>query len=296
MTDAAPSAATSVKLSIGQCGTLACLLEISAPKPGNVHRGADFADMTYLDMVAGAVAIAPALQDAAAAGRLGRCVLDAVLATRSVTATNTNLGTLLLLAPLAMPRRDEPLRTGVARVLQDLDAEDARQVYEAIRVAQPGGLGKVEEADVSGPPPRDLLAAMRLAADRDLVARQYIDGFAEVLDLVLPWLREGLARGWSLAEVIVYVQMRTMSRFPDSLISRKCGATVAQQAAAMASDVLAAGSPGDEAYQRGLLDLDFWLRADGHRRNPGTTADLIAGGLFAALRDGIIGFPLRFYS
>lgn len=288
-------AATTANLSIGQCGTLACLLEISAPKPGNVHRGADFEDMTYLDMMASAVAIAPALDAAGAADRLGKCVLDAALATRRVTATNTNLGTLLLLAPMAMVPRDEPLRTSVARVLQDLDAEDARLVYEAIRVAQPGGLGKVKEADVSGPPPSDLLSAMRLAADRDLVARQYTDGFSEVLNVVLPWLQEGLAQSWSLAEAIVHVQMRMMSRYPDSLIARKCGPAVAHQAAAMANDVLAAGVPGDEAYQRGLVDLDFWLRADGHRRNPGTTADLIAGGLFAALRDGIIKFPLRFY-
>ena len=283
------------KLSIGQCGTLACLLEVSAPKPGNVHRGADFDDMTYLDMAASAVAIAPALEGVAADGRLGQCVLAAVVATRRVTATNTNLGTLLLLAPLAIVPQDDPLRSGVARVLRGLDAADARCVYEAIRVAQPGGLGKVTEADVAGPPPTDLLSAMRLAADRDLVARQYIDGFAEVLDLVVPWLQEGLARGWPLAEAIVHAQMRLMSRFPDSLIARKCGAAVAAQASAMACDVLAAGSPGDETYQRGLLDLDFWLRSDGHRRNPGTTADLIAGGLFAALRDGIIEFPLRFY-
>jgi len=283
------------KLSIGQCGTLACLLEVSAPKPGNVHRGADFDDMTYLDMAASAVAIAPALEGVAADGRLGQCVLAAVVATRRVTATNTNLGTLLLLAPLAIVPQDDPLRSGVARVLRGLDAADARCVYEAIRVAQPGGLGKVTEADVAGPPPTDLLSAMRLSADRDLVARQYIDGFAEVLDLVVPWLQEGLARGWPLAEAIVHAQMRLMSRFPDSLIARKCGAAVAAQASAMACDVLAAGSPGDETYQRGLLDLDFWLRSDGHRRNPGTTADLIAGGLFAALRDGIIEFPLRFY-
>ena len=292
MTDAA----TTANLSIGQCGTLACLLEVSAPKPGNVHRGADFDDMTYLDMAASAVAIAPALEASAADGRLGQCVLAAVVATRRVTATNTNLGTLLLLAPLAIVPQDDPLRSGVARVLRGLDAADARCVYEAIRVAQPGGLGKVTEADVAGPPPTDLLSAMRLAADRDLVARQYIDGFAEVLDLVVPWLQEGLARGWPLAEAIVHAQMRLMSRFPDSLIARKCGAAVAAQASAMACDVLAAGSPGDETYQRGLLDLDFWLRSDGHRRNPGTTADLIAGGLFAALRDGIIEFPLRFYA
>ncbi len=285
----------SLNLSIGQCATLACVLEATAPKPGNVHRGADFDDMTYLDMVASAVAIAPAIEAAAAGGRLGPCLLDAVTATRRVTTANTNLGTLLLLTPLAMVERGQPLRSGVMRVLEALDAEDARLVYEAIRLAQPGGLGKVKEADVAGPAPTDLLAAMRLAADRDLVARQYVDGFEEVLSLVAPWLEEALSHSWPLAEAIVHVQLRLLHRFPDSLIARKCGPQAAAQASALANDVLLAGTPGDDAYERALLDLDFWLRADGHRRNPGTTADLIAAGLFACLRDGIIELPLRFY-
>jgi hypothetical protein len=34
-----------------------------------------------------------------------------------------------------------------------------------------------------------------------------------------------------------------------------------------------------------------WLRAEGHTRNPGATADLVCAGLFAALRDGTIALP-----
>lgn len=283
------------QLTIGQCASLACLLEATAPKPGNVHRGADFEDVTYLDFAVSALVIAPAFDAAAAGARLGATVLAAVEATRRAVATNTNLGTVLLLAPLAMVPRHQDLAAGVAQVLDGLDSDDARNVYAAIRRAQPGGMGSVEEADVAGEAPADLLAAMQLAAERDLVARQYVNGFEQVLSRIVPSLAEALARGAALADGIVETQLRLMSEFPDSLVARKCGVEVARQTAARAGKVLAAGEPGGEAFRRAVVDFDFWLRADHHRRNPGTTADLVAAGLFAVLRDGLIELPLRFY-
>jgi triphosphoribosyl-dephospho-CoA synthase len=273
--------------SIGQCATLACLLEVAAPKPGNVHRGADFENLTFQDFVVSAVAIAPAME-AAADRLLGVTILSAVDSTRQAVAKNTNLGTVLLLGPLAKVPRHTPLESGVADVLASCGPDDARDVYAAIRLASPGGLGRVDEYDIAGPPPADLMAAMRAAADRDMVARQYAENFGHVLGETAVWLRETLANNWPLAESIVYVQMQLMAQHPDSLIARKCGAAVAQEASDRAAHVLAAGMPGNEDYYRALGDLDFWLRSDGHRRNPGTTADLIAAALFAGLRDGWI--------
>jgi len=281
---------------VAQYGGLACLLEATAPKSGNVHRGADFEDLTYLDFATSALAIGPALSAAAAGGRLGPCVRDAIAATRQAVATNTNLGAVLLLVPLAMVPQDQPLPSGVRAVLGGLDAADARLVYEAIRLANPGGLGTVDEADVAGTPPDDLVHAMRLAAERDLIARQYANGFAEVFDIVTQSLREGGQAGWPLGDTIVHAHLDLMSRHPDSLIARKCGEATAAQAARGAARVLAAGRPGEPAYLEALSDLDFWMRSDGHRRNPGTTADLVTAGLFVALRDGIIELPLRFYA
>ena len=89
--------------------------------------------------------------------------------------------------------------------------------------ANPGGLGRVDEADVAGEPPADLLAAMRLAADRDRVARQYAEGFCDVLETVVPWLQEELADGYRLPEAIVRLHLRLMSAFPDDLIARRLG-------------------------------------------------------------------------
>ncbi len=280
-------------LSIGQCATLACLWEVSAPKPGNVHRGADFEDLAFDNFITSAALIAPAMEAAACGAGVGTVVLEAVRATRAAVGKNTNLGTILLLAPLASVPRSRPLAAGVAEVLAGLAADDARDVYQAIRLAQPGGMGRAARYDLSDRPPPSLLDAMRESAERDMIARQYAENFAGVLEVVLPWLLEELSAGRSLPQAIVHLQMRLMARFPDSLIARKCGPEVARQSAAWAESVLQAGAPGEEDYHAALADFDFWLRSDGHRRNPGTTADLIAAGLFAALRDGRLPYSSR---
>ncbi len=279
-------------LSIGQCASLAIILEATAPKPGNVHRGADFEDLTYPDFMVAATMIGPMMEGAVQLP-LGQTVLSAIEATQLAVETNTSLGTVLLIAPLAKVPRVTPLTAGLPAVLQQLTAQDAHDVYRAILLAKPGGMGKVNQADLSGTPPDDLVAAMRLAQDRDMVARQYANQFHDIFHTVVPWLQEAWQAGMSISRAVVHVQLRLMSQFPDSLIARQRGPEVAQRSAAMAAAVLEAGQPGDEAYENALDDLDFWLRSDHHARNPGTTADLIAAGLFVALRDGLLKPPFR---
>jgi triphosphoribosyl-dephospho-CoA synthase len=274
------------RLSAGVSATLAIILEVTAPKPGNVHRGADFEDVTYLDFVLSAAVVAPILERAAELG-VGRTVLDAVRATKHAVGTNTNLGTLLLIAPLAAVLDDTRHADGIGRVLCKLSHQDTLYIYEAIRASDAGGLGRVEEADVSQEPPPSLtlVAAMRLASERDLVARQYCDNFADVFGLA-DFIEEGVLKGWPINTAIVYAHIRQMAKEVDSLILRKCGWAIAEKARAQAARVFDAGLPGDDAYECALEDFDFWLRSDGHRRNPGTTADLIAAALFVLLREG----------
>lgn len=279
-------------LTLGQCATLACLLEAMAAKPGNVHPGADFADMTFADLATSAVLVGPCV-DAAAGRRVGQTVWEAVRVTRAAVTVNTNLGTLLLFGPLAKVPRAETVRDGLPQVLAELDAIDAQLVYDAIRMADPGGLGRREMADVRRPPDRTLVEAMALAAADDLVARQYTNGFQEVLEQTVPWLVEDLARGRPLDQAIVHVQLQLLRDHLDSLMCRKCGVAVARQASARAADALAGGPPGSAAYRQAVTELDRWLRADGHRRNPGTIADLIAAGLFVALRERMLELPVR---
>ncbi len=279
------------RLSIGQCATLACLLEATAPKVGNVHRGADFENLTFTDFVVSAVAIGPAMESAKAIG-IGPAILEAIKATRQLVTTNTNLGMVLLIAPLAAVPRDEPLAGGIRTVLRGLSPDDSRLVYEAIRLAQPGGMGKVDEMDIAAAAPVNLLVAMAAAADRDLIAQQYVTDFDLVLSKVAPWLSDAASR-WSLVEAIIHTHLRLLADHPDSLIARKCGLEKAREVSTFAAAVLAAGSPGEDSYHEAVADLDFFLRSDGHRRNPGTAADLIAAGLFALLRDGKLQPPLR---
>ena len=279
--------------STGMIAQAACLLEATARKPGNVHRFADFADATYLDFALSAGAIVPALDGAAGRG-LGATILAAVEATRGVVATNTNLGLILLLAPLASVAPGVPLREGVAAVLAATIIADARLAYQAIRLARPGGLGRSDAGqDVADEPTITLLDAMRLASDRDLVARQYATGFADVFDRFVPALATRLARGGAnLEAAIVGAFLDFLAGHPDTLIARKRGAAVATEASRRAARVVALGWPDDPASGAAFADLDAWLRADGHARNPGSTADLVAAGLFVALRGGIISWPI----
>src|SRR5437660_12538625 len=184
----------------GLCAQVACVWEATARKPGNVHRYQDFKDLTYLDLLLSAAAIAPILESAHRQC-IGATILEGIRATRRVVATNTNLGILLLLTPLAAVPDGEALREGAERLLADLDINDAREVYEAIRLASPGGMGRVHEQDVRDEPTLPLRSVMALAEERDMVARQYANGFQEGLEGVTA-LERGLNATGSLQGAI----------------------------------------------------------------------------------------------
>jgi triphosphoribosyl-dephospho-CoA synthase len=278
------------ELTIGQCASLACLWEATTPKVGNVHRSADFENLRFSDFTTSAAAISPAMQQASQWG-VGRCVLQAIQTTQLLVQTNTNLGTVLLLAPLAAISGESLQAAAVAEVLKGLTSDDANLVYEAIRVAKPGGMGKRDEMDIDGPAPDDLLAAMQVASQEDLVALQYVTDFALVFD-VAEMIAQEVDAGRTLTDAIIHGQLRLLSQHPDSLIQRKCGREVALQATTRANAILELEA-GSAPYYAALDDFDFWLRSDANRRNPGTTADLIAAGLFVLFRQQRLATPWR---
>jgi triphosphoribosyl-dephospho-CoA synthase len=272
---------------------LACIYEATARKPGNVHRFCDFDDAGYLDFLTSAAAVAPVLAGSPARA-VGDTILDAVKATRLVAGSNTNLGVILLLGPLAAAAIQPDYRANVVGVLESLTIEDAQRVYESINLARPGGMGKVAEQDLSGRPTISLREAMALAADRDLIARQYANGFEEVFAEGAPALLAGAELAGSLEGAILYAQLVLMSRHPDSLIARKVGLAEARESMDRAGRVLALGWPKTLQARAALVDLDGWLRGAGRRRNPGTTADLIAASLFVLLRQRRLPRPPAF--
>jgi triphosphoribosyl-dephospho-CoA synthase len=264
----------------GRCAQLACILEVTARKAGNVHPGCAFEDLTHRDFLTSANAIVPALDGAQP---LGTTILRAAEATRAVVSTNTNLGIILLLAPLAAATRAGELRSGLNAVLANTTIADAAEVYRAIRLVNPGGLGQADQQDVHDEPTMPLREVMALAADRDLIARQYANGFTEIWDVGLPILAQDWQANRDLERAIVHCQLELMAAFPDTLMSRKAGIAEAELSTARAREVLEKGWPTSHGSRQAFAEFDSWLRAAGRRRNPGATADLVTACLFMAL-------------
>jgi triphosphoribosyl-dephospho-CoA synthase len=275
--------------SIVWAAQLACLLEVSADKPGNVTWGKAFRDMRFIDLMVSAAAIGPALRDAA--GRpVGETILRAIQDTQQFVGTNTNLGMVLLLAPLARAAgRGHPrgLRAGLEEVLQGLTVEDARLAFQAIRLASPGGLGDSAAHDVHDIELRGtLLEAMAVARERDAVAREYVTGFEITFGIGYPALARFWRDGRAFSDAVVQTALTILAQVPDTLIARKEGLDTATQVSRSVGHVLRAGGAFSESGREALQALDHAMRDEHHRLNPGTTADLTTASIFVFLTAG----------
>lgn len=261
-----------------------CIAEIAAFKPGNVSVYSDGHGMQARDFVVSAEAAAAPL--ARAGLGVGQRIFAAVKATRAALECNTNLGIVLLAAPLVhaaiTPGSGTDLRQRLLRVLDSLGVSDAQHAYRAIRLAQPGGLGTSERHDVRNEPRVSLLEAMRHAEDRDRIAFQYANGYEDIFEFAIPRLREARAR-WNSEEwatVATYVGL--LARFTDSHVMRKFGPPTAQalsrDAASMDACLMACREP------RTCMDeLTRWdERLKDRGINPGTSADLTVAALLAS--------------
>ena len=280
---------------VAAAGQLACLLEVSAPKPGNVSPERHFHDTRYEDFLASAVAIGPALSEAGQKP-LGHTIRCAIEDTRRWTKSNTNLGIVLLLAPLAQAAlaSEEPapsgprevLRERLARALRRTTVDDAVQVYAAIRHARPGGLGEAAEEDVSEAPSVTLREAMGLAAGRDAIAREYVTDFALTFEIGVPAVRAARAAGLAWTDAAVDAYLRLLDAAADTHIARKLGPSVAESVSQRAREVLKAGGTQSPEGRKALAALDAELRDPQNRRNPGTTADLTCAAIFIVILEG----------
>jgi triphosphoribosyl-dephospho-CoA synthase len=261
----------------------ACRAELDALKPGNVHRYGDDPHVTIADFEASARAAAPSVGMPMIS--VGPRIRLAVEATIGVVGHNTNLGIVLLAAPLAAAAlMDAPgdLRAKLADVLSGLSIEDARETYAAIRAASPGGLGAAPRHDVSTEPGVTLLEAMREAEGRDRIAWNYTHDFADIFITGLPLLDQALSRRPSLPFATTVTYLGYLGGIPDTLIARKFGAGQAEQVrqeAAILSKNLAE-RPDPDALVPELMAFDRSLKQRG--LNPGTSADLTVATLFAA--------------
>jgi triphosphoribosyl-dephospho-CoA synthase len=268
---------TDISKAIAAAFEAACRDELAALKPGNVHAFADGHRMRADDFVRSAAAAAGPLTQPGA--RVGARILAAVEATRAAVGMNTNLGIILLCAPLAAAAEADPddLRAALSRCLAALNITDARLAFRAITLAAPGGLGSAERHDVREPATVSLRDAMAAAAERDRIARQYVSDFEDVFVTGEP----ARARASDPVAAAQAVFLAFLSAFPDSHVVRKHGMAIAEEvrrtAASFHARLQSAGPPGLAAdlmrWDRELKDRDI---------NPGTSADLTVATLFVA--------------
>lgn len=271
----------------------ACALDVAVRKPGNVSAASAGHRMDAAQFIESArVSAEPVLELGAP---VGRRIERAIRATRAAVGCNTNLGIVLLCAPLAAAAErcvdaqtsapaalQAALRAALPAVLGALDLDDARAAFRAIALANPGGLGDAPQEDVRAEPSLDLRAAMQLAASRDRIARQYGNAFTDVFDVGLPAFTRFVS---APASGMLNAYFAFLASDPDSHIVRKHGAAVAQTVTDETCRVLDAwrdsGRPPDADA---LAAWDEQLKTAGI--NPGTSADLAVASVFvAALAD-----------
>lgn len=261
----------------------ACLAELEALKPGNVGLHGDGHGMRVDDFVRSAEVSAGPLADAG--WGVGQRIYRAVAATRAAVGCNTNLGIVLLAAPLCHAAQHGPagaaLRTRLERTLAGLDLADARAAFAAIRLAAPAGLGRRDAYDVTAEPEITLREAMATAAADDRIARQYANDYRDIYELgLVTWRRlrsAGLGPAWATSGVY----LRYLSGFDDSHIRRKYGPGPAGRVRRRAETVwrMFAAEPVPERLRPRLLAFDRELKQQGI--NPGTSADLTVATLLA---------------
>lgn len=274
---------------VGEAIRAACLAELRALKPGNVHRYAEGHDMTVADFETSAEAIADVFTQPKLA--VGERILCSVEETRESVAGNTNLGIVLLTAPLAQAALTEApgdLRARLSQVLAALDVADAELAFRAIRLADPAGLGESERHDVRAPARASLREAMAEAVGRDRIARQYVTDFEDVFEFGLERLRAALTRWDDKAWAASQVYLGFLSHFPDSHVARKFGVARAKELCHRAEPFAAklAKTDAPATLEPALLAFDAALKAEG--LNPGTSADLTVASIFALKLEELI--------
>lgn len=253
----------------------ACRMDVVAFKPGNVSLWAAGHAMQAQDFLDSARVAVPCLTDRGLG--VGARIEGAVRATMAAVGCNTNLGIVLLLAPLARAAEEgsaDDLRARLTAVLGALDQADAAACFRAICVASPAGLGEVAEGDVHGTAHMSLIDAMQLAAVRDRIAAAYVSGYREIFELGVPVLRQARQRWRSLAWATTACYLHLLGAAPDTHIARKWGNALAEEvstrARAVESALKACENPRTAVAH--LRAFDDELKSRGV--NPGTSADL----------------------
>jgi triphosphoribosyl-dephospho-CoA synthase len=304
---------------ISKCLELAILFEVSADKPGNVNLTVGFEGTRYEHFLASAVAAAPFFELAAQRGiaiaegktnvrnaGLGRIIKDCVASINAWQhGGNTLLGTVILLSPIAVaagmaPVNEEAafdiskLRNNLKHVVESTTSDDAVQLYEAINIANPSGLGKAPELDVNDPGSVgrivkeniSLFQVFEIASKYDSVCYEWVNNYPKTFDLAYPYLLKQITETGNLNVAIVHTFLKVLAEHPDTFIARKVGIEKAQEVSAKAERILELGGLETSSGKKSLQKFDLELRQSGSLLNPGTTADIIAAALALCVLGG----------
>lgn len=303
---------------ISKCLELAILLEASAEKPGNVNRTASFKGTRYEHFLASAVAIASSFEHAAERGvlvsrgeihvsavELGWIIKNSMVNVNAwQRGGNTLLGTAILLSPIAvaagMTHAKEKifevskLRKNVKLVVESTTSEDAINIYEAIRTANPGGLGKVSELDINDLDSEkrildegiSLFQIFQKSSKYDTICSEWINNYPITFNVAYPFLMEQIERTDNLNTAIIHTFLKVLAVYPDTLIVRKTNLEKALEVSSKAKEILKLGGFETLNGRENLRELDRKLRGPNNFLNPGTTADIIAAALALAILNG----------
>jgi len=304
---------------VSQCLELAILLEVSTDKPGNVNLVVGFEGTNHAHFLASAVAASRHFELAAekgvavSRGEIGfsdvgvgqiikNCVADISSWQRG---GNTLLGTVILFSPLAVAAGITPigknrffnianLRRNLKTVVESTTPEDAVNIYEAVKIANPSGLGKAPELDVNDPNSVEkirrekisLFQVFNIAANYDNVCSEWVYNYPITFEFAYPRLKKQITETGNLDTAIIHTFLKVLAEYPDSFIARKAGLDKAREVSLMASEVLKYGGINTAAGREKLREFDLALRKSGNLLNPGTTADIIATALALCLLEG----------
>ncbi len=261
-----------------------CRLDVESLKPGNISVHSDAKDLSVDAFLSSAKASAEPITELQST--LGLRILNAITATEAAVHTNTNLGMVLLMAPLVQAKiemtENESIEASLSRALNRTSIQDARHVYQAIRLSNPGGMGQKDNQDISQEPTITLLNSMKIAADWDQIAAQYSNNFKEIFSFGVLRYRTLMAKWQDEKWATTGVFVSYLAHYPDSLIERKFGLLKAREISDMISDLEMElyRSDSPSRYEAQLLEIDRHLKRN--LINPGTSADLTAASIFAA--------------
>jgi len=295
---------------VSRCLELAILLEASAHKPGNVSVVTDFENTRYEHFLASAVAASSFFEQATERGivvsegnmpvssvSIGQIIRDCVADIDAWQhGGNTLLGTIILLAPIAvaagmMQSTDDfeipALREKVKLVVESTTPEDAVDVYKAIRIANPSGLGKASKLDINDPNSMNtilvektsLYQVFKIAEKYDMICSEWVNNYHVTFDIAYPSLTRQIRGSINISTATIQTFIEVLAEYPDTFIARKTSLRKAEEISSKARQILELGGLETPAGKVSLRRLDQKLRKSSNLLNPGTTADIIAGGL-----------------